>query len=787
MWPWIGFPIGVTAGLTSPIILPLSRASLIALALIFLWHVLRVKSQEHNPLFKTYHCLIFFLFALFYTHMRADLQWQNWHVEPGKKHYTIEAKVASVVWPEQNSEYQSLIVKLNEVNGRKLVLPELAKVKLNLYRLQNNHAKVLGLYKQGKVFKATVVLKPLSGFENGSGFDSVAYMRSKGVTATGYVKKLLTVDMASTRTQQQQVLDLFFHHFSHLKYFDSIVALTLGQKQGLSYQDKTQLNELGLSHLFAISGLHIAIIFGFVLLFCKMIMKWIPKCCLSPLIPSLGVIWVYIWLIGVPISALRAGFAVSFVSLFFVLRLKIDWFKLVCVIMSLSLLVQPYSMLSAAWWLSFGAVVSIFAYANLRRIYIQKGRLGPYFSELVRLQFWLGLVLLPLTVFFFQKLYLAGFVTNLIAVPVFSLLLIPLCFVATLVFYVDVGMASNLFVFADWLIDWLWVLFGLVDTEAMTISVSATLTFYLMLAVFCLLALKYSDKTKWHLLFVGLVLTPILAVSLDKRAEIDNSDQIELFFMDVGQGTSILVKVGDSALIFDLGPVYNNQWSATGAAIEPMLVYLGITRIEGIWVSHFDSDHRGSLIPLLDWPIGYLRYGCETTSKDILVFNSSFKVQNYWPRFDGDKQFKSKNDRSCVVKLDWQSGAILFPGDISRRVEKRLVELHKKQVIDLKADFIVSPHHGSQSSSSKAFIEAVSPKFAIHTNGVLNRFGFPNEQVKTRYASAGVTQYQTALHGLLHFKLNQKNGEVQAIDLQLDIWTPFWKRQNPFSFREQIR
>jgi len=270
---------------------------------------------------------------------------------------------------------------------------------------------------------------------------------------------------------------------------------------------------------------------------------------------------------------------------------------------------------------------------------------------------------------------------------------------------------------------------------------------------------------------------------------------LQMRVMDVGQGTGIGLFQGASGWLYDLGPVFRSGFNATDAVVVPTMHRLGIGRLDALVISHHDSDHLGRPESVLNrFPVDHVQNGCKNQS---LLINkvrrwSAHSWQLFWPRQTTEPAMNIKlsdNDSSCVVKFTHGTSgySILLTGDISSKVERTLSKLHGDRLLDLSADILISAHHGSKHSSLSEFIALVSPKLVIHSSGVNNRFGFPTPEVEARFALAGVEQLSTNEDGeiLIHFP-NDHSGQLM-IKTKLNQWTPFWKRQNPFSIVQQIR
>ncbi len=783
MWAWIAFPIGILITTRLPV-LP-SNQTLVCLWIIFtasLTLCWRYRKRNNSSRF-----FLVGFFAVLYLLTRAVIDYTNWAPQPGKQRYIIEGTVASLARPSANSGYDSIVVSLSRIDKQRFGVFTRPKVKLALYNNISEKARVLGLDQQGMKLSAEVKLQPLSSLENGVGFDQIAHFRINDIKARGYIVKLNFVDAGVTPTFRQRQVTIFSEQLKNLAGYEHILALALGQKYELSYEQKQYLNKLGISHLYAISGLHISIIFACNFLAFRFVLLRLKLSTNYAQFLSMAVVWFYVIVIGTPISSLRAATTLSVCLGWLALRQKTKALDVFLLALVATLLISPYSILGPAWWLSFSAVGLILWFVQTHRPADVSNRLLQRVRQGLSLQFWLGLWLLPITVLWFQNIFLAGFLANLVAIPVFSILLIPLVFCATLLLALWPEIALWLFKGVSWVLGSLDKIYSLIPVDKLTLSLSDGATSYLITAFImiwlCGLFKAGSFKRRTNVPLHLILIAPLSLVFIDLQGHREQTRAM-LHILDVGQGTAAVVEKGSEVFLFDLGPDYPYGGSATERAVVPYLKHLGVNKISFVWVSHGDSDHRGALASLLDFPIGRLQFGCHSIPVSSKL--QKLQLEVLWPRV-GDEIPRTSNDSSCVVKLRYGKQSVLFPGDISKRVEKKLVSLHRNQQIDLQADILLSPHHGSNSSSSQIFIKSVAPKLVIHTNGVLNRYGFPSEKVKARYRLASVKQLETAKSGLIRVDLNATKLDDHTIRLFLDKWTPYWKRQNPFSFNQQIR
>lgn len=841
------------------------------------------------------------LYFLFYFHGF----YSSWWPEAGKRDYRITAEVVSVTLSAEKSQTSDLnaavvrlpryTLRLLSVDGQSIsAFPE-SLVRVGVFSQQVgqqdensafNQLKNTTSLQHGQVISALARLGQVTGFENQFGFNYRRWSITNNVKATGYLKTnhLLANSKIS---YGQRVSHRLSRYIETLKNRGFILALTLADRRWLTTEQQKDLQTLGLSHLFAISGLHIMLLFSFSLMAINGLCSALRVTLLLPYrwVLSTLFVWYYIVLIGSPVTAVRAGLLILlFVSLKLSYR-RIEGFRLLLLVAAISLLFKPFWLLSAAWQMSFFAVFSILLFTRIwpyttndevqehylkpdkstslkqdsgssntrllrwrRRIwFLRKLRYKVlYFSAL---QLWLSVMLAPIVIYWFGIFSPWSLITNLLAIPLFSVFIVPLAFLGTLLALMDFTFAADVFVLLDRSLSLLWQILKWMTFNADSpVYISANVTPFVLYVVLLVLAIgklwgniraRFGTfisllrnrlslcfplpKKRWligccsALAISFLLILVTVQMSADNSRFSSNSQKSTLLtVLDVGQGTSVMFNQGERAMLFDLGPIYPSGFNATESVIKPNLVGKGIKVLDSVVVSHLDADHKGDIGTLASWQMNLVVNGC---AGDVIDFSAAITnsikswqnlhVEYIWPRHldverfsqqgsqTGEKRELSRNDLSCMIKVtETETGvSVLFTGDISKEIETYLVHQHKLGDINLQADILIAAHHGSRLSNSFPFLFRVNPKIVVFTTGAQNRFGFPHEEVIKRVEKLKARYYTTSDHGEVSINLSSRaverfvNGELNDVDInyQLSSTTPFWKRQNPFSFQAQIR
>ncbi|HSI56416.1 MAG TPA: DNA internalization-related competence protein ComEC/Rec2, partial [Ideonella sp.] len=361
----------------------------------------------------------------------------------------------------------------------------------------------------------------------------------------------------------------------------------------------------------------------------------------------------------------------------------------------------------------------------------------------LRSQWVATLGLAPLSLLFFQQLSLVGLLANLVAVPVITLVITPLALLGLL--------WAPLWAVADWalqpLLGWLGWLSGW-PLAVWTVPAASGWAGAAALLGGALLVLPLP----WRLRALGLpLLLPLLAPAVARPAE----GRFELVAADVGQGSAVLVRTREHLLVHDSGARFSRDSDAGRQVLLPLLQARGERRIDELVLSHRDLDHVGGAAALLDkLPVARLRSSLEAghplLARPLPQIPCHAGQAWVWDgvRFEvlhpGPEPYPAgarPNTLSCVLRVQGADGhSALLTGDIEAGQEQALVA---RLGPALRSEVLLVPHHGSQTSSSEAFLAAVQPRVAVMQLGYRNRFGHPHASVLAGYAGAGVPVVRT--------------------------------------------
>jgi competence protein ComEC len=432
------------------------------------------------------------------------------------------------------------------------------------------------------------------------------------------------------------------------------------------------------------------------------------------------------------------------------------------------LLADPLAVLSAGFWLSFVGVAFLMLCLEAR----PRGLRG-FLHELSAGQLVMTVALLPLTLWFFGEASLVGALSNLIAVPFVSFVIVPCALIGMLLLLLAPAAATPvlklaaLFAHAQW-----WLLEGMATWPGAHWYLPEVGPWALLLAT--LGALWLFAPRGLPLRGLGLLLFLPLVWPV---AKLPPAGGFQAWVLDVGQGLSVVVRTRQHALVYDAGARYPSGFDLGEAVVVPALHALGIDRLDLLMISHADNDHAGGALAVAEAFPGASRYAGEPGRMPLSMQPCRAGQAWRWDGVDfrvlwpGPQTTGRRNDRSCVLAVDGADGRLLLTGDISSQVEPAVAAAaggHRPTVL-------VVPHHGSRYSSDPACIAAIAPRLALVSAGWHNRFGHPHPLVLERYAQAGVPLLNTATRGAI---------EVDAPPTAEPAVTAAWRQRHPRYWRE---
>lgn len=692
--------------------------------------------------------------------------------------HDIQAQVKVVSIPKVDLQRTQFDVQILGLSGAgSLRRLQGARIRLSWYHTDET-------LQPGETWRMQLRIRPPSSYLNPGGLDYETYLFQSGISAVGYVRTAERMNQTTNLHFFTRVDRLRNTLALHLRdeiptLHPTIPALTVGYRNGLHDEDWEILRETGTSHLMAISGLHVGLISGLAFFLGRWL--WSLSTISLRLLPAqqagavvaIGAAVIYALLAGFTVPTQRA-LLMTCVMMWSVLRSHSQPFSALKTLFIAGFLVivfDPRALLSAGFWLSFSAVSIIF-YLVCGRVNHKQTKIDKTFS-LGRMHLLLALGMAPITCLYFTQSPLVSPLANVFAIPVVGLLITPLSLLGVGLLSFDVSLGAVLLSLADRIMQIVWQ--GLSALSALNtpmITTGERRWWEVGLAYFALALLLVPKGLP--LRFIGVLC--LLPFFLGRSSSL-NTGEFTLTVLDVGQGLSVVVQTADHTLVYDTGPQYPSGFNTGEAVLVPYLRSRDVQDIDAVIISHSDIDHRGGLPGLLSHftPAKILASDPETlpVEKQIEPCHHTQSWQWDGVLFDVIHPPKSlhrlsDNNASCVLRVSNEYRTALLTGDIERETEARLSALD-----DIQADVMLVPHHGSATSSSGAFIEAVDPDFAVFPVGYLNRYHFPNDEVLERYSDRSIRTLLTSESGAISFFFNQ---HVQLTREYRESQRRFWHR-----------
>ena len=652
--------------------------------------------------------------------------------------------------------------------------------------------------KAGERWQFTVRLKAPHGNANPHGFDYELWMWEQGAGASGYVRenkkqtppKLLgrvNWNLAySMERARQAIRDKVFQRLGDPNDKTAsgvLAALITGDQNAIERSDWDIFRATGVAHLMSISGLHITMFAWLAALLIGKLWRrsvgWTPRLCLAlpavhaGLIGGLVLASLYAWFSGWGVPAQRTIWMLATMTLLRLSGLRWPWSVTWLLAAVVVLTLDPWAMLSAGFWLSFVAVAVLFA--------SDSGEPKNKWWGMLREQWIITLALAPLTLLLFQQVSLVGLLANAVAIPLITLVVTPLAML---------GVAfSPLWDVAALAIGWLGVALKWMASLPYAVYTAPAPPLALSIVAVLggvLLVLPFTFKKR--LISIGGAFALILPALLWQPTR-PAIGQFEMLAIDIGQGNAVLIKTATHSLLFDAGPRFSRESDAGHRTIVPLLRALG-EKLDVLMLSHRDSDHTGGAKAVLTMQpqakiiTSVIRpaelaalglpedvtpcYAGQTWAWDGVHFDVLHPAKS---DLDTDKSPKP-NAIACVLKIT-NSDAVnpksaLLTADIEAPQEHSLLGLQQGL---LASTVLLVPHHGSKTSSSEAFLDAVQPKMALVQAGYRNRFQHPRPDVMARYDERKITMYLSPSCGAAIWKSDSPEVVTCQRDLNRRYWT----------------
>ncbi len=623
----------------------------------------------------------------------------------------------------------------------------------------------------GETWRFQAVLRRPRGMSNPGAFDYEAWLYAQNLGALASIRQGERIQPAATTwlpSHRDRIRLRLGEALRQSPASSRVLALVVGDRSVLSRHDWHLMQATGTSHLMVISGLHVGMLAATMFI-------------LVAGLGRLGLIsprWPALWFAAFPavlVAALYAGLAgfavptqraLLMVILVLVARLLYRqpnaWTLWLGALVAVTL-IEPAAPLRAGFWLSFMAVASLI-FGLSGRLHIQ----GAW-ARWGRAQWAVSIGLWPWLILWGMPGSVLAPAVNVLAIPWVAMLVVPSALLgAVLVVVFEMSWLLNL---SAMLLDWLFVALGRVAQLA---AASRH---------------QFPGWTGWLLGGAGVIalLSPLarllwvpalgcLAALLLPAQPTPAEGELWVTFHDVGQGLSVLLQTRSHALLYDAGARFHTGFDLGEAVVLPALTARGIRRLDMLMLSHADNDHAGGAPAIhREIPVGKVLAGQHEDLPEALQAEPCVPGQGW--EWNGVRFFTlyaapppaPPNERSCVLLARAGDAGVLLTGDVGIRGEYQMLGL------DLRAQVLLAPHHGSRSSSSYAFIRAVDPRWVVFSAGHNNRYNHPHPQIVDRYRELGVEPVYTSRSGATRFAL--QDGRIRIDEHWRDAARRFWHEQ----------
>jgi competence protein ComEC len=621
-----------------------------------------------------------------------------------------------------------------------------------------------------------VRLRRPRGFANPGGADYEALLLRKGIGATGYVRsgQRLAADWrdvarAPVLVLRDRIAAALRGALGARPATGIVAGLSVGLQDALSREQWRDLSRSGTSHLMAISGMHIGMFALVAAWIAARVQRWRQRRGARGTARDAAVLCgsaaalAYGGLAGWSVPTQRTVIMIAIVAAALLARRRIAAGDALALGAMAVLVLDPLAPLAVGFWLSFCAVGAI--------LFVTLGQLAPASAlrGYLQAQWAVTAGLVPVLVGSFGNLSLVAVAVNLVAIPLYTLLIVPAVLVATALLVVPPLGAAALAVVA-WVIETTWPLIAVPASWSWAVWSVAGLAPWAWVALVvgaasALLPLPAAGR------IAGLLL--VLSACL-WRPPLPEHGAARFAMLDVGQGLAAVVETRGHVLVYDAGPAFRSGSDAGAMAVAPYLRHRGLRRVDVLVASHDDLDHAGGAGSVADLVAVERRVASGAALDPLgIVERCRRGVRWSWDGVSfewlhpGEESLPKDNDRSCVLRVQAGRHSVLLTGDVERLAEAEIVATGTLGPVDV----LLVPHHGSRTSSTAAFVAATRPRWALVPSGHRNRWGFPKPDVVARWEAAGAEVLVGSSTGAIEFELHPQRGLSPP-----QLWRPAQQR-----------
>ncbi|MFC4199411.1 DNA internalization-related competence protein ComEC/Rec2 [Candidimonas humi] len=667
----------------------------------------------------------------------------------------------------------------------------------------------------GQVWRMSLNLKRPQGTRNPGGFDYEGHAFARGLRASGSVRGTprylrdepwAGLGIIANRVRHH-VREAMSGHLQGMRYGPVLLALVIGDQAGVEAGDWQVFNRSGITHLVSISGSHITMIAALgalAVLWLWRRMRWRGRALaermpaqVAAALTAVLVAWLYCLLAGWGVPAQRTFLMLAVAAGGQALRLPVRASRLLCVAVFAVLMLDPWALLASGFWLSFGAVCVLMAaqsWEGLAASELAQGRSSRawhFVCAAAGLQLAINVALMPVLGLIFHQVSLVSPLANAYAIPLVEMVITPLSLLAAACSVVP-GLDA--------------VAGGLAWLAHTCLHAAMLPTQWL--AALPAASVGVSQAPWWALVLaclgIGAAMLPrgfparhggwlLVLPALASRPEKPPPGSWDLYALDVGQSSAIVLRTAGHALLFDTGLRMGPDADEGARTIVPFLQARGIRGLDAMVVSHADIDHVGGVRSVLrEIPVqqsyssfdldAYLKrearllglvgdsvrrpLALSACGRGMAWTVDGVQFEFLWPadpassgkpRSAAGNGGKHRNARSCVLRVSGSHHSLLLTGDIAAAQEAALVRGGLPPT-----DVVMAAHHGSAGSSSPAFVARTQAAHVVAQAGRWNRYGHPGRGVEQRWRRSGAEFWRTDLHGAITLRSRPAGLSAQA-------------------------
>ena len=627
---------------------------------------------------------------------------------------------------------------------------------------------------EGRLIRFRTSLKKPKDFKNPGAFPYSKWLAGKGISAIGSITPDWIVSLDTNQTIKERIQQRITKSMNLSDSSPFLFSLMLGKKDLLSKTTRSDFSKSGISHILAISGLHVgfalfmgflsALILGFIR---PNIYLRIPRIKLSACL-GIPLMWLYIFISGSPPSAIRAGIMLSIITLFLLKGLKANWLSLLSIALILMISYSPLIIFDISFQLSFSAILGIILITP-RIIPRNSPKFTQYIVGLIAVSISAIIATLPLAAKYFNEVSVMGIFTNIVVIPYVAFIIFPMAFIAMVFSLINPFFAHYIWVLVNYVTEPFLKFIQLLSqhSERFIFNLSPT-NFEIFVYYFAICVIIFWKDIKYKKL--ALIACAILFSAIFIGDFMPKKFNVR--FLDVGQGDATLVQFSNGQnILIDGGGLKHSDFDVGRNIIAPALWNLGIRKIDDLYLTHPHHDHYRGLAYIAETfsPKRLFTNGTnapiqeedewneftnriDKTNIEVIEVDSAYppieygngKITILFP-FPNLAKTLSTNNASLVLSVEEENKKVLITGDLEKEGETLI--LHSQ--IDIKSEILKVCHHGSKTSSINDFLLSVSPQTAVISVGNDNPYGMPDSIILKRLEALGAKIKRTDQDGMI--------------------------------------